>query len=244
VPAPSRDGPALPLVFEAVDLVVGGAPRIAGLACRIEAGPLSVVLGPNGAGKSLWLGLASGLLAPSAGRVRWLGAGGAEAQRKHALVLQRPVLLRRSVRANLAYALRLRGVPRGEAAERMARVLAATRLADFAARPARRLSVGEQQRVALARAWVQGPEVLFLDEPAASLDPGATAALESAIRALQSEGTKIVMTTHDLAQARRMADEVLFLHRGRLLEQTPAAEFWRAPRSEEARKFLAGEILA
>jgi tungstate transport system ATP-binding protein len=175
--------------------------------------------------------------------LRWLGPAAGFAHERSAVVLQRPVLLRRSVRANLNYAMRLRGVPRGEREARGDRALEMARLRGFARRAARRLSVGEQQRVALARAWCVGAEVLFLDEPAASLDPGATGALESAIRNVRDAGTRIVMATHDLGHARRMADEVLFLHHGRLLEQTPATEFFHEPRSVEARKFLQGEIL-
>ncbi|MEN8162193.1 MAG: ATP-binding cassette domain-containing protein [Myxococcota bacterium] len=232
---------ALPLAFEDVCLDAGGARRLHDVSFRVEAGSLSVLLGPNGAGKSLCLRLAAGLLDPSAGQVRWLGPTPAAA--RSAIVLQRPVLLRRSVRANLAYPLRLAGVAWEEAEERITRVLAATRLSELAGRPARRLSVGEQQRVALAQAWVRQPAVLLLDEPTAALDPGATGALEAAVHALRAEDVKVVMSTHDLGQARRMADEVLFLHRGRLLEQTPAEAFFREPRSPEARKFLAGEIL-
>jgi tungstate transport system ATP-binding protein len=240
---PLADPDALPLVFEGVSLAVRGKTLLADVSCRVEAGGTSVLLGPNGAGKSLWLGLAAGLLAPSAGNVRWLGAQPAAAARA-ALVRQRPVLLRRSVRANLAYALALRGVARAAASARIERALAAARLGELAERPARSLSVGEQQRVALARASVVEPAVLLLDEPAAALDPGATAALESAATALAAGGTKLVVATHDLAQARRLASDVLFLHRGRLLEHTPAEQFFREPRSVEARKFLAGEILA
>jgi len=241
VRAPERRS-ALPLVFDGVALDVGGAPRLRDVCCRLDAGPLSVMLGPNGAGKSLLLRLAAGLVAPSRGRVRWLGA--APARDAAAIVLQRPVLLRRSVRANLAYPLRLRGLSRSEVRQRSGRVLAAANLEALAERPARRLSVGEQQRVALAQAWVREPEVLLLDEPAAALDPGATSALEAAIGRLAREGVKVVMATHDLAQARRMADEILFLHGGRLLEQTPAAEFFRSPRSAEAKRFLEGGVLA
>ena len=240
MPGPDS-GSALPLVFEEVCVEAGGARRLHHVSCRLEAGSLSVLLGPNGAGKSLCLRLAAGLLRAAAGRVRWLGP--TPAAGSSAIVLQRPVLLRRSVRANLAYPLRLRGVPRAEAERRIDRVLAATRLSELAARPARRLSVGEQQRVALAQAWVRQPAVLLLDEPATALDPGATGALEAAIHALRADDVKVVMSTHDLGQARRMADEVLFLHRGRLLEQTPAETFFREPQSPEARKFLAGEIL-
>jgi tungstate transport system ATP-binding protein len=241
-PEPPQE-PALPLVFESVSYEDGGKTLLFELSCRLEAGGISVLLGPNGAGKSLWLGLAAGLREASQGSLRWLGPGAAAGPRC-AIVRQRPVLLRRSVRANLAYPLRLRGVPHDGARLRIERALVTARLAELAERPARSLSVGEQQRVAIARAAVLAPELLFLDEPAASLDPGASAALEALVRTLASEGTKIVMATHDLAQARRMADDVLFLHRGRLLEHTPAEEFFRAPRSGEARKFLSGEILA
>ncbi len=174
--------------------------------------------------------------------MRWLGPGAARAAQARALVRQRPVLLRRSAAANVDFALRMRGVARPERRARVTAVLEATGLAALARRPARLLSVGQQQRLALARAWALRPQVLFLDEPAAALDPGASRALEGAIRAVQREGTGIVLTTHDLGQARRMADEVLFVHRGRLLEQTPAHEFFEKPRSPEARAFLDGEL--
>jgi tungstate transport system ATP-binding protein len=105
------------------------------------------------------------------------------------------------------------------------------------------LSAGEQQRLAVARAWVLAPEVLFLDEPTAALDPSATRSIEELIEAIAAADTKVVMTTHDLAQARRLADEVLFLHRGVLIERTPAQDFFERPESEEARAFLRGELL-
>lgn len=242
MPRPDGDS-VLPLVFDGVSIERGESRPLDGVSFSLGAGPTSVILGPNGAGKSMTLRIANGLVAPSAGTVRWSGPGGERAAERRALVFQRPVLLRRSVAANVHYALRVRGVPRQERLERTERVLAATGLVAYAARRARTLSVGEQQRLAIARAWSLEPEVLFLDEPAASLDPGASRALESAIRAIRAEGTKIVLTTHDLGQARRLADEVLFLHRGRLLEQTPAEAFFREPSTVEARKFLQGEIL-
>jgi tungstate transport system ATP-binding protein len=234
----------LPLAFERVRFAAGDRTLLHDLDFRCEAGGISVLLGPNGAGKSLVLRLASGLLAPTNGTVRWLGANAAQAASAHAIVLQRPVLLRRSVAANVAYPLALRSVARAEREARIARALEATRLSAHAARPARTLSVGEQQRVALACAWAREPEVLLLDEPAAALDPSATRELERAICAMRDEGRKLLMSTHDLAQARRLASEVLFVNRGRLLEQTPAAEFFAQPRSLEARRFLAGELLA
>ena len=233
----------LPLLFENVGFSARGTPLLHDVSFTLSAGPVSVILGPNGSGKSLCLRLANGLLAPTSGRVRFAGPAADQAANACALVFQRPVLLRRSALENVHFALRLRGIGKEEREGRVARVLEATGLSELGTRQARLLSVGEQQRLALSRAWALEPAVLFLDEPAASLDPGASRALESAVQAIRSEGAKIVMTTHDLAQARRMADEVLFLHRGRLLEQTPADEFFGEPRSIEARKFLQGEIL-
>jgi tungstate transport system ATP-binding protein len=234
----------LPLAFERVSFAANGRALLHELSFRCEPGGISVLLGPNGAGKSLVLRLASRPLAPTGGTVRWLGATGARVADANAIVLQRPVLLRRSVAANVAYPLALRGVARAERSARVARALEATRLAAHAQRPARTLSVGEQQRVAMACAWAREPEVLLLDEPAAALDPSATRELERAICAMRDEGRKILMSTHDLAQARRLASEVLFVHEGRLLEQTHAAQFFAQPRSQEAQRFLAGELLA
>jgi tungstate transport system ATP-binding protein len=243
VPKPERGAPILPLAVKELSYQVGGKRLLDGISFTLQAGPCSVVLGPNGAGKTLILRLCHGLLQPSRGSIEWCGPGAADASRELAMVFQRPLLLRRSVAANIDYPMRLRGIPHRERAARSERVLAATGLDSLADRGARRLSVGEQQRLALARAWALRPQVLLLDEPAASLDPGASRALESAIRAIREDGTKIVMTTHDMAQARRMANEVLFLHRGRLLEQTPAAKFFESPASAEAETFLRGELL-
>ena len=239
---PAPDAAPLPLRFEGVGLTRGGAALLSDVSFRVDPGPISVVLGPNGSGKTLLLRLANGLLEPTAGSVRW-AVPAAAALRDVSLVFQRPVLLRRTARANVAYPARVRGLPRAERARRTVRALEMTRLSELAERPARLLSVGEQQRLALARAWVLEPRVLFLDEPAAALDPGSTGALEATITALRDAGTKIVMTTHDLGQARRLAGEVLFLHRGRLLEQTPADAFFAGPKSVEARKFVEGELV-
>jgi len=244
VPKPE---PILPLRFEGVGLVLGGATILEGLSFDLEAGRTSVILGPNGSGKTMLLRVGHGLVAPSTGSVRFCGPGAASADAVaagQAMVLQRPVLLRRRVAANLDYPLRLRRLPAGERRERVAAVLEQARLAALADRPARTLSVGEQQRVAVARAWAVEPEVLWLDEPASALDPGATRALEETVRRIRASGTKVVMTTHDLGQARRLADEVLFLHRGRVLEKTPADTFFDEPRSDEGRAFLKGELLA
>ena len=241
-------GTALPLLAERLGYAAGGVAILQEVSLRIEAGPPLLVIGPNGAGKSVLLRLLHGLLAPTAGRVRWAGAGprrdAVAGSRRDAMVFQRPVMLRRTALANLEYPLALAGLPRAARRARAAAALAEAGLAALAGRPARRLSGGEQQRLALARAAALAPEVLFLDEPCASLDPAATRAVEAAIAGIAARGCKIVMTTHDLAQARRLAGEVAFLHRGRLLERAPAAAFFAGPRAAEAAAFLRGELLA
>jgi len=159
------------------------------------------------------------------------------------MVFQRPVLLRRSTAANIAYVLRLQGMPRRQRRATVVEVLELAGLVPLAARPARVLSGGEQQRLALARAWALRPQVLFLDEPTASLDPAATRAVEALLDQMYQTGTKIVRTTHDLGQAQRLADEVLFLHQGRLVEFAPATAFFTNPQSKEAAAFLAGKLV-
>jgi tungstate transport system ATP-binding protein len=236
------DGSILPLRLEGVSYAAGGKRLIDSLSLTLAAGPRTVILGPNGAGKSLLMRLCHGLVAPSAGRIAWAGADAPRARLRQAMVFQRPVMLRRSALGNVVFALKLRDVPRSARAARATEMLERTGLAALAGQPARRLSGGEQQRLALARAWASAPEVLFLDEPTASLDPAATRAVEDIVMQMHEAGTKIVMTTHDLGQARRLADEILFLHRGRLLERRPAAEFFARPATEEAAAFIAGRL--
>jgi tungstate transport system ATP-binding protein len=158
------------------------------------------------------------------------------------MVFQRPVMLRRSVRANVAYALKIAGVPRSQRPVQVYEALDGVGLSHLARRTARVLSGGEQQRLALARAGALHPEVLFLDEPTASLDPSATREVESAIRAFDAAGTKIVMATHNLGQARRLGDEIVFLDRGRLVERAPVEQFFSKPQSPQAAAFIRGEL--
>lgn len=231
----------LPLRLENVCFEANGLRLIDDLSFELRAGLRTVILGSNGAGKSLTLRLCHGLLKPSAGAVRWNPDIPDPAMRQ-AMVFQKPVLLRRSVAANVEYGMRIRNVPRAERKARTEDALTRTGLIRFSAKPARLLSGGEQQKLALARAWTLRPEVLFLDEPTASLDPAAMHGVEEIIQAMQAEGTRIVMTTHDMGQARRIADEVMFLHKGRLLEHTDADTFFEGPQSGEAKAFLKGEL--
>ena len=231
----------LPLRLTDVSFAAGGRTIIDRVSFELSAGPSTIVLGANGAGKSVLLRLMHGLLAPSGGQVEWLGANAARARRLQAMVFQRPVMLRRSALANITYALALADVPARDRDRLAFEALEEVGLATLATRPARVLSGGEQQRLALARAWALHPEVLFLDEPTASLDPAATREIETVIKAFDASGTKVVMVTHSLGQARRLGDEVLFVHQGRVAELTPIDKFFSQPASAEAAAFIKGE---
>jgi tungstate transport system ATP-binding protein len=227
------------LTLDALRYEAGDRALIRDVSLRIEAGRRTLILGPNGAGKSVLMRLMHGLIEPTAGRILWNGGSGTPVQ---AMVFQRPVMLRRSVLDNVTYALYLAGVPAAERRTRALDVLERVGLAALADRPARVLSGGEQQRVALARAWALRPRVLFLDEPTASLDPGAAAEVERIIRVIADDGCSIVMVTHHLGQARRLADDIVFVDTGRITEHTPVADFFAAPRSAEAGHYLRGEL--
>ena len=235
--------PLLPLTLEAVAFEAGGKRLIKDLNCRFEAGPRSVIIGPNGAGKSLFLKLCHGLIPPLEGQVIWNDADEQSARLSQAMVFQRPVLLRRSVSANIHYPLKLRGVAKPERNALTEEALSRAGLGRLRDHPARVLSFGEQQKLALARAWALKPQVLFLDEPTASLDPAATHAVEELIEAIHAQGAKVIMTTHDLSQAKRIADEILFIFRGRLLERAPAEQFFEKPQNDLAQAFVKGELL-
>jgi len=229
----------LPIELRKVAAAPGGVPVLAGIDLVVAAGGRTVLLGPNGAGKSTLLRVLHGLIPPSGGSIKW---GDATSRPfGQAMVFQRPVMLRRSAAENVRYALDLAGVRGADADARIDEALDEVGLRALADRPARVLSGGEQQKLAFARVWALRPEVLFLDEPTASLDPAAARSVEQIISDIHARGTTIVMTTHNLVQAKRMADDVLFLHAGRVTERTPAREFFTMPRSIEAAAFLEGE---
>ena len=232
----------LPLMLVEVGILAGEVTILDDISLTLGPGAPTVLIGPNGSGKTTLLRAAMGLIPVTRGRVTWGGRDASPPDRR-AILFQRPVMLRRSTGDNVRYALAAAGVPRDQRASRAAELLALVGLEKLAQRPARRLSGGEQQRLALARALARDPEVLFLDEPTASLDPAATKAIEDIVRAISARGVKVVMATHDLGEAKRLAGEIALLHRGHLIEHGPAAEFFAAPRSEEARKFIAGELL-
>jgi tungstate transport system ATP-binding protein len=235
------DSSILPCEARGLCFEAGGKQLIDGIDLKLTAGPATMIMGPNGAGKSLLLRLLHGLLRPSAGEVIWGGRPLDEnARKRQAMVFQTPVLLRRSVAANIDFVLRLRG-----AADRARRddILDLCGLAAQANQPARLLSGGERQRLAVARALATEPAVLFLDEPTASLDPASVLAIERTVAAARERDVKIIFITHDIGQARRLADEVVFMHWGRIVEQAPARKFFDAPASREAQDYLAGRIV-
>ena len=232
----------LPLILEDVSFVAGGRAIIDRVSCEFTPGPRTVILGPNGSGKSVLMRLCHGLLSPTSGRITWRGRRDESRPRAQAMVFQRPVMLRRSAIDNVTYGLALAGLARAERDRRARNMLDAVGLGLVAGRPARVLSGGEQQKLALARAWALTPEVLFLDEPTANLDPGATREVERIVEQIHASGTKIVMTTHNLGQARRLADEILFMSSGRLVDHAPVERFFAQPSTEEAAAFINGEL--
>jgi len=232
----------LPLLFVDVSIRVRDVAILDGVTLRFEAGPPTLLIGPNGSGKTTLLRAAMGLLPPSNGLITWGGREHSPPTRR-AIVFQRPTMLRRSAAGNVRYALAAADVPRGKRDRRTADLLADVGLSGLERRPARRLSGGEQQRLALARSLARDPAILFLDEPTASLDPYATKAIEDIVRAVAAAGVKVVMSTHDLGQTRRLAGDIVLLHRGRIVESGPVETFFAQPRTQEARRFIAGELL-
>jgi tungstate transport system ATP-binding protein len=242
--APPTDGAVLPIRGAGLAFERGGRRILDDIDIEVGGTGTLVLIGPNGAGKSLLVRVLAGLVEPTAGEVTWAGAA---PDRRRAsrigFVFQRPVHLRRSVQANIEYALAVAGVARAQRGRRALAALERARLAHLAHASARLLSGGEQQLLSIARALATGPEVLILDEPTSNLDPSATLAIEALIGAVRSEGTRVVLITHDLGQARRLADEVAFLHRGRIIERTPSATFLEKPATSQAQAFVCGEIV-
>lgn len=234
--APPRS--IFPLDLRNVGYSKAGQQLITDITVTLQARSRTIVMGPNGAGKSLLMRLCHGLIRPTKGKISW----SSEQRHAQAMVFQTPVLLRRSAAKNVEFALRATGAPAHECRRLARAALQQAGIAHLAHRQARVLSGGEKQKLALARAWSIRPQVLFLDEPTAHLDPSATYAIEQMIKAIDEQGTKIIMSTHDLSQAQRLADEVLFLHQGRLVEHAAAREFFEQPQTPAAQAFVNGEL--
>ncbi|MCP5075310.1 MAG: ATP-binding cassette domain-containing protein [Rhodobacteraceae bacterium] len=220
-----------------------GAVLLNPLSLELDCRGLTVILGANGAGKSLFLHLCHGMLEGHTGQVLWDNLPAEKSRRQRGFMFQHPAVLRRSVFANVEFALTAQGIPRGEHSQRVAEVLEQARLSHKVKTPAAALSGGEIRRMGLARALVTGPEVILMDEPAAGLDPASASALEQMVGEITSTGTGILMVSHDLAQARRLADRVLFFDGGSLIEDARADQFFANPASETATAYLEGRLL-
>jgi tungstate transport system ATP-binding protein len=218
----------------------GAVQALAGIDLALQRGERLALVGANGSGKTTLLRLIHGLLPCEGGReARALADGRAPVM---AMLFQRPFLLSLSVRWNMQLGLWLRGVPRGQRRARAEQALERVGLAALAERPARALSCGQQQRLALARAWALQPDLLLLDEPTASLDPSAKREVENLIEEIAASGVTVVMSTHNLGQAKRLATRVAYLEAGRLIVERPVHDFFNQPLPHEAAMFLKGEL--
>ncbi|MDS9947161.1 MAG: ATP-binding cassette domain-containing protein [Planktomarina sp.] len=208
----------------------------------METGGIIIVLGPNGAGKTTFLKVLHGVERISDGEMHW-SVSNIQAREEQAYVFQSPIVLRRSVGQNLSYPLKLIGTVKSEISTRVRLWARKIGLEDALDLPATRLSGGEKQKLAIGRALIRMPKVLFLDEPCANLDGRSIREIEALLREARLAGTCIIMATHDLGQAKRLADSILFLLGGRLHEQGPASAFFNIPSTSEAQSFLNGDII-
>lgn len=237
----SSKRPMLPLQVRSLKFERDSKLLINDLDLDLASEGLTMILGANGSGKSLLLRLIHGLLTPTSGSISWSGTPVGDATRsRQAMVFQQPVLLRRSTAANVDFVLKLK--KKFDPARRDA-LLEQVNLLDKSRQPARLLSGGEQQRLILARALAIEPEVLLLDEPTASLDPAATLAIENIVRSARDQGTKIIFVSHDIHQAQRLADDIVLMHGGKVVEHAPIREFFSAPVSDHAQGYLRGDLL-
>lgn len=235
----------LPLEVRSACLSLDGRGLLNSLSFRLEGARVTVVLGPNGSGKSLLLRCLHGVQALDSGEIDWNGLNPDRARARQGMVFQQPVMLRRSVAGNLKFALKARAISRSLHRQRIGQALELAGMTDLALRPARKLSGGETQRLAIARVWACEPLLMLLDEPCASLDPYNSREVERMIRRLADSGTPVIMATHDLGQARRLADEILFMASGTIVEQAPASAFFSdaGPATPLAAAFLQGELV-
>ena len=205
---------------------------------------IAAIVGPNGAGKSVLVRTLCALLKPDSGKLTWAGRA-PDVMRRHGvgLLLQKPVLLRRSAQANLVYALKQTGIDRKTCHELSSTALRQAGLDSVSAVPAQRLSGGEQQRLALARALLLKPEILFLDEATANVDPASTLVIEQQLQAAAAEGLTVVMVSHDQAQVKRIANRVVLMHKGQVIEQASRMRFFEQPEHPLTQRWIAGELL-
>ncbi|MGB2021460.1 MAG: ATP-binding cassette domain-containing protein [Candidatus Puniceispirillaceae bacterium] len=233
--------PLMPITVDKLILHAGRKTLLDNISVQITQPGITVIMGPNGAGKSLFIRCLHGLRKPYSGQIRFAGQAISDNHRlRQSLIFQKPVLLRRTVRQNLEFVRALRPEQKYRDIEAALETVGLSRLAE---QPAKQLSGGEQQRLALARALMTCPDILFLDEACANLDPASAAQIEALLLEASKKGQKIILITHDIAQARRLADDLIFMHQGQLCEHSLAKDFFARPESAAARAYLDGKIL-
>ena len=235
--------PHLPLRLDKVNYSIDNKALIEDFSVEIQSPGISIILGHNGAGKSLLLKLLHGVLQPSSGSIHWQQQTPDSQQYWRTLVLQNPSFFDRSVRFHLEFVLSISQIEKTQQQERIEQALAVCGLSELQKRKVSSLSGGEIQRLSLARAWVLRPKVLLLDEPTVALDPPAAYQFETLVKQFRDSGSKIIMTTHDIPQAQRLADEVIFIYQGKLAEQADATSFFQAPASSIAQHYLSGQLI-
>nr|WP_236581977.1 ATP-binding cassette domain-containing protein [Hydrogenophaga sp. BPS33] len=244
-PIPRAPSPAVPtplVVLHRASVRLGSVTALQDVSLTLRRADRLVIVGANGSGKTTLLRLLHGLVA-NTGRCERLPLQPEARLPRVAMVFQRTFLLHLSVRHNLWIGLWLAGVPAREREGRVRQALARVGLLGHLHRPARMLSGGEQQRLGLARAWAQHPDILLLDEPTANLDPNAKSEIEQLIEEVAASGVTIVMSTHNLGQAKRLATRVAYLQSGHLVVERPTEAFFGGDDlPPQAAKFLQGEL--
>lgn len=232
----------LPLLVRNLSYSTNRQQLIKNINLEVNSAGITIILGHNGAGKSLLMKLLHGVLPATAGDIFWHRTKPGTDQYWRTFVLQKPTFFQRSVRFNLEFVLNIAKVPIEEREQLCQQVLNICGLSEVSERCASVLSGGEKQRLSLARAWVLDPGVILLDEPTVALDPPAIKTFEALIGQFEKNQTKVFMTTHDLAQAKRLANDIIFIDKGEIVEQRDAKDFFTSPHSKVAQNFLAGKL--
>ncbi|WP_207726977.1 ABC transporter ATP-binding protein [Anaerosolibacter carboniphilus] len=218
---------------------------------NIQRGAVTAIIGPSGAGKSTLLSILNGLTTPDGGKILFedqdISGGikhGDYNRRSMAMVFQNAVMFQGTVFENIAYGLKLRGMPEHEVKVRVNEVLELIGLKEIAYQKAETISGGEAQRIALARAMVFKPKVLFLDEPTANLDPANVTQIEKLIvHAKEHYGTTVILVTHNMFQAKRLANYTVFMMNGSIVEYGSNEEVFANPSNEKTKLFISGEMI-
>ena len=233
----------LPLITKDLTYEVNESKLIKGINLEVNSDGSTILLGHNGSGKSLLLKLLHGVIAPSSGQVTWNNITPTTNQYWRTFLLQTPTFFKQTVQYNIEFVLRIAGIPAKEHKTRCQQALEICGLANISRRNTHSLSGGELQKLSLARAWVVKPRVVLLDEPTVALDPPSVLGFENIIQQFKNSGTKVIITTHDLAQAKRLADEIIFIDAGKVIEKSQADKFFSGPQSNQAQNFISGELV-